>query len=541
MRPAIPEVADVLANPDALVPPAFWHCPDYAETIGPEVCDLNTLFGYEPNPEQRLLHDGTFGMDRRGRLTAFEVYAFASRQNLKTGYMVQKVNGKALLLRRPLQIWTAHKESATDQAFAEFVKMAERSDEFSKRIRKMLEGKGSKEIIFTNGCRIVFRPRTGKAGQSMSADDLDMDEYFAVEPRHEGSLVPTLSTRPNAQVGGASSAPHAGSDVQRSVMARGRAAAQGLIHEPRMLYGEWSPMRRAGTTLSGKPRYAPIPCERADCSHAVGTPGCIADRREVIKLANPSAGRTKAPAITWEYIESERRKLASPDAPAGALAEWLKERLSIGVEAAEASELTIFGPTAVWSAARAAFAADGVGAIGIAQSADRQWISLCGAAVVELPDEDDPEAEPTDVVIVAPLLRTNDLAVATAELQRLQDEHECFAILDENGPGAADLLEQLEDDDVAIEGWSLQKYAAACGKFHRRLKASPPTLRHLSNAELDKALESASWKWVGDNQIIARRDGDEALDTDMLEAAVLAAKAAETGPTYEATQIGVHS
>lgn len=544
MKPEIPVLAggaSVLDDLDALVPPAFWHCPDYVMTIGPEVCDLCSLFGYTPSPEQRLMHEGGFGMERTGRLAAFEVVGIGARQNFKTGTMIQRALGKALLLQRPLQLWTAHKESATDQAYGVFRQLAEDSAEFSKRVKRMPEGKGSKAVEFINGATIVFRPRTGKAGQSMSTDDVDLDEYFAVEPKHEGSVVPTMSTRPNAQIGKFSSAPHAASNMQRAVMARGRAAAQGLAHEPRLLYAEWSAMVRDGNTLSGKPRYSPRPCLRADCTHVVGSEGCIADDREVIKLANPSAGRSAAPSITFDFIDSERRSLANPDAPADALAEWLKERLSIGVETAEASQTTIFGPVGVWQAATATFVADGVGAIGIAQSADRRWTSLVGASLVELVDEDDEAAEPVDVVIVAPILRTDDLEQAIAELQRIQEESECFAVLDENGPGAADLVEQLEDDDVAVETYTLGQVAAACAKFHRRLaKHDPPTVRHLPNAELDAALQAATWRWVGDNQIIARRDGDEALDTDLLEAAVLAAKAAENGPTFEATQLGVH-
>lgn len=529
----------VLDDPDALVQPAFWNCPEYAVTIGPEVAELCELFGYGPNPEQQLLLDGRFGMEASGRLAAFEVFVLAARQNLKTGFFIQTALGKALLLRRPLQVWTAHKESATDRAFWEFQQLREHSVEFSRRVKRMNEGKGSKAIEFVNGCSIVFRPRTGKAGQSMTADDVDLDEYFAVEPKHEGSLIPTMSTRPNAQVGGASSAPHEGSNAQRAIMARGRAAAEGLIVEPRLLYAEWSVMRRSGTRLDGRPRYAPIPCQTSGCTHEVGSVGCIGDDREVIKLANPSVGRTKAPAITWDFIAAERRRLANPDAPADALAEWLKERLSIGVEDSDVSAVTIFGPPAVWQAARSTVVADGVGAIGIAQSADREWISLVGASLIEVVDDEDSEAEPTDLVVVAPILRTQDLGVAIETLRSIQAEHECFAVLDENGPGAADLVEALEDDDVAIDPMSLGKVAAACTKFHRRLKASPPTVRVLPNHELDAALQAAIWKWVGDNQIIARRDGNEALDTDMLEAAVLAAKAAENGPTFAPTEIGV--
>lgn len=527
MTPTVaPVVGSVLDDPDALVPPTFWHCPDYVVTLGPEVGDLNRLFGYGPNPEQQLLHDGAFGLDRFGRFTAFEVMAFLARQNLKTGLLIQRAIGKALLLERPLQVWTAHKESATDGAFAEFQAMAERSAEFSKRIRRMNEGKGSKEIVFVNGCRIVFRPRTGKAGQSMSADDVDLDEYFAVEPKHEGSLVPTMATRPNAQIGGASSAPHEGSDLQRAVMKRGRLASLGLAHEPRLLYGEWSAIRVLGENRDGTPRFGPAPCQHVDCTHQPGSVGCIADDREIIKLCNPSVGRSASPSISWQYIEDERRKLQGD-----ALGEYLKERLSIGVEVAPGDGMTIFGPLTVWEAGHVDEVADGISGLGVAMSADRAWIGVVGAALVEVEDPDDPEAEPTEQVFVAPLMHTNDVDAAIAELERVQVEHGCSVLYDEKGPFAA-LEDDLIDADVAAEPVPLHEYATATSKLYD-LVAKHGTLLHLKNDDLDDQVIAAEWRWVSDNRIIGRRDGDDSADTTLVEAAVFAVRAAQRdGSTF---------
>lgn len=528
------ERPSVLDDIDALVPPAFWHCPEYVTTIGPEVCGLNESFGYAPSPEQALLHDGVFGFDANGRLAAFEAYVFASRQNLKTGWLIQKANGKAILLKRPLQVWTAHKESATDQAFAEFVKMVESSAEFSKRVRRMLEGKGSKEIVFTNGCRIVFRPRTGKAGQSMTADDVDLDEYFAVEPKHEGSLVPTLSTRPNPQISGASSAPHETSDLQRAVMRRGRLAALGLTVEPRMLYGEWSIIRRVGTNLDGSPKFGPPSCQHRGCNHRPGSEGCMADDREIIKLANPSAGRSKAPSISWSFLEAERTRVQDDDG----LKVYLRERLSFGSEETDESKLTIFGPLSVWNAGETTAVADGVAAIGLAMSADRTWIGLTGASLVEVEDENDPEAEPVTRLLTAPLLHTDDVAAAFTMLKDLQTRHECVIALDENGP-AASLLDDLEDDDIAVEPMDLRTIAKASGRVFDRVTAKnrddepTPTLLHLQNAELDQHVADASWRWISDNRIIARREGGDVVDTTLVEGLVLAAHQAEQyGATF---------
>jgi hypothetical protein len=526
MRPVIAPVASVLDDLDALVPPAFWHCPEYAETLGPEVGDLNRLFGYGPNPEQQILLDGAFGLDSTGRFTAFEILVIASRQNLKTGFMIQKANGKALLLRRPLQVWTAHKESATDQAFAEFKKMAERSDEFSRRIKRMPEGKGSKEVEFINGCRIVFRPRTGKAGQSMSADDVDLDEYFAAEPKHEGSLIPTLSTRPNAQVGEASSAPHEGSELQRQGMHRGRLAALGMAEEPRLLYSEWSPMRLSGTTLSGKPKFAPPPCRTKRCDHQPGAEGCIADDREIIKLSNPSVGRSKAPSISWNYVADERRKLQGD-----ALPEYIRERLSIGVEASDAEAMTIFGPAEVWSSSSTDRVPDGVGGLGVAMTADRSWIGIVGASMVEMEHPNDPEAEPIERMVVAPLLHTTDVAEALAEIKRVQDIYDCAVIYDERGPFSSLEEDGIDEADIATEPATLTEYATASARFYD-LVVKHRTLLHLENDELDDQVRLADWRWVSDNRIIGRRAGHESVDTTLIEAAIFAVRAAAMAGTF---------
>jgi hypothetical protein len=537
MRPAIAPVTSVLDDVDALVPPTFWHCPDYVETLGPEVGELNRLFGFGPNPEQQLLHDATFGLGHAGRFTAFEIGLVAARQNFKTGYLIQRANGKALLLKRPLQVWTAHKESATDQAFAEFMKMLEASSEYSKRVRSTNTGKGSKEIIFTNGCRIVFRPRTGKAGQSMSADDVDFDEYFAAEPKHEGSLVPTMSTRPNAQLSAISSAPHTGSNLQRRLMKRGRLAALGLSSEPRLVYAEWSSIRVLGENRDGSPRFGPLPCRHENCTHQPGSDGCIADDREVIKLANPSAGRSAAPSISWDYLDDERRRLQGDS-----LEEYIRERLSIGVEDAEASESTLFGPRSVWEAGETTSVPDGLAAVGVALTADRSHIALVGASLVELEDESDPEAEPVDRLIVAPILHTTDVAAALTHLRELQEQHDAVVSYDERGP-AAPLFDDPDENDpaaeIAAEPMNLTQYANASSKFNDRVTVlgadgtPTPTLLHLANDALDDHVARAEWRWVGDNRIISRRDGSDANDVTLLEAAVIAARQAElVGSTF---------
>lgn len=497
----------VLDNPDALVEPAFWHCPPYVETIGPDVADLVRLFGRVPNPEQQLLLDGSFGMDRRGRLTAFEVFVLCSRQNLKTGFFEFRALGKALLLRRPVQIWTAHKESATDQALADFKEMIESSSELSRRVRRITEGKGSKSLEFVNGCTIVFRPRTGKAGQSMSADDVDLDEYFAVEPKHLGSLVPTLSTRPRAQVGGASSAPHVDSKAQRTLMARGRAAAEGRSAEPRLLYGEWSVQRRIGLTVEGKPRYGPPPCKAADCSHLVDAEGCIADDRELIKLANPSAGRSSAPAISWEYLADERRTLCGD---AEGVAEYFKERLGAGVEDA-GLEGTIF-PT--WpTLAKAVPEPLVVLALGIACDNDQTVLSLGSACRgVEHPHLAINDRRPA-----------TDRAGFAANVARIQQQRKCPVLI----RGKNFLIDDLTRAGVKLTLVDADQRAQSHTDLASAIENAQ--LEHGDYPELDDAIKAAHWQVLDNRRNLDSRKGE----ISALESVAFALRGATVPTTTE--------
>jgi hypothetical protein len=292
------------------------------------------------------------------------------------------------------------------------------------------------------------------------------------------------------------------------------------------MYAEWSPMQLTGKTLAGEPRFAPMPCKSKTCDHEPGSVGCIAEDREVIKLCNPSVGRSKAPSITWPYVEAERRKASGKG-----LAEYLRERLSIGDEGIDAAALTIFGPAEVWTSLGIEATPDGVGGLGVAMTADRTWVGIVGASMVEVEDPHDPEAEPTELMLVAPLMHTTDVEAALAEIKRVQDEFDCQVLYDELGPFGSLEDDEVAEADIATEPQTLREYAKASSKFYD-LVAKTRNLRYLKNAELDNQVRLADWRWVNDNRIIGRRDGDEAIDTTLIEAAIFAVKAAALAGTF---------
>ena len=484
----------VLTDPDLLVEPAFFHKPEQVMTIGPEVADLGALCGFHANPEQRLLLDASFGFDQRGRIP-FEVVGVASRQNLKTGFLILQGLGKGVLLKRPTQIWTAHKDSATDEAFLEFEKLIGASAELSKRIKRLTHGKGDKSIEFTTGCRIVFRARTGKGGQAMSADDIDLDELFAVEPQHIGSFMPTMSTRPTAQITEMSSAPHAVSAFQRSMMARGRAAALGLAEEPRMVYAEWSVLRMLGREADGTPIFGPPECQTPDCDHGLDRPGCICDDPELVKLANPSMERSAPPSISWEYIQSERRAMAE------IIAMFLRERMGIGEQPASIGGAI---PPLLWTARKSVLAEPEPVALGIAIDLERVWgsIGAVGANYLGAVRRDR----------LGPWL--------VEETTRIALERSLPVGIDGKGP-AASLIEPLRKAGVTVHEFSTEEYILACSDVYDGLVEG--RIEHGDHDDLNAAVAVAGWRKIGDRKVWARAGGD----ITMLEADTLALRAGQ--------------
>jgi hypothetical protein len=72
-------------------------------------------------------------------------------------------------------------------------------------------------------------------------------------------------------------------------------------------------------------------------------------------------------------------------------------------------------------------------------------------------------------------------------------------VIDEKGP-TKDLLEELEDADVAVEAYTLDEYAEACSRFFDKVRAGQLHPQHPSSAELDEAVAGAAWRTVGDRR-----------------------------------------
>ena len=475
-----------MSESSVLVEPAYRCTPEFARTLGPEVSDLADLAGYAPDPEQRLALDLIFSMDGAGLSAAFEFAALCPRQNLKTGLFKQAALGWLFLTDQRLIVWSAHEFATAQEAFRDMQVLIEGSDFLRRRVHKVRTANGDEGIELMSGARLIFRARTNSGGRGLSGDKVILDEAFALKPEHMGSLLPTLSARPDPQVCYGSSAPLRTSDVLRRIQTRGRAGG-----DPRLAYLEWC--------------VRDLKCDLDACRHEPGTPGCGFDDVDNWRAANPLAGRTRAngTGLSIDYIAAERAALPP--------VEFGRERLGISDDRGGDD---LFGPGA-WESCDGGFDAEAsladmgvkVEGLGLAQSYDGNFVAVVAAGRV---DEGGP-------VFVKPIGHGPGSAWLAEVAASIQESTGLPLSVDGKGP-AAPLLPVLENEGVKLARRSFDDMKDGCAAFAEAVR--DVQVRHGAYPELNAAVDSAVRRNVGDRWLLGRKESSS--DISVLEAAILA-------------------
>lgn len=463
----------------SLVEPAYSSGPDYHQTFGPEVADLASSVGFAPDPEQALALDMMFGIDERGKSTAFEAAVIACRQNMKTGLFKQAALGWLFITDQELIVWSAHEFSTAQEAFRDMENLIMGSSSLSKRVKQIHRASGSEGIELKNGHRLNFKARTKHGGRGLTGDKVVLDEGFALTPAHLGALLPTLSARPDPQVVYGSSAGLRSSGPLRKIRDRGRAGSS-----RRLVYLEW-----------GAPRVA---CENEKCTHEPGEfEGCQMDNVANWKRANTLLGRIRAngTGMTLEYVQSERDALP-PE-------EFGRERMGWWDDPTT-SEL--FGPKKWENGERPERPAGlAIAAFGIAVSMD-----LTSSAIVA----GGADAEGS---WMKPLQHGPKTSWVVDKAKELQAAYGATCVIDGRGPGAV-LIPHLEKAGVRLHVASTADVLDACATLETKVKDGQ--LLHTPAAELDDAVIGAVKRPVGDRWALGRKDATD--DITPLEAGTLA-------------------
>jgi len=280
-----------------LLQPAFLLTPSWDYTLGPKVADIATVAEIPPDLEQQLGIDAMFG-ERRGLPVVFEGLVVGGRQTFKSVLCEQVFLGWMFVTCEPAATWSAHQHKTARENFEDLAGRIEGTPTLSRHVLQVKDGEGSEDIIlkggqYNRGRHFPFVTRSTRAGRGRKSAKQIWDEYLYVTKTHEGTLMPAMSTFPDAQRLGATSAGLGGSARARSLRDRGR--AMDLAAEPRLFYMEFC------DDLGGECAAGP------ECTHIYGqVTGCRYDDEP--RWWRGSVGLHRG-RITIQYVRDERRSL----------------------------------------------------------------------------------------------------------------------------------------------------------------------------------------------------------------------------------------
>lgn len=467
-----------MAAPE-LVAPAFLSIPDeYDErrTLGPEVGAVATLAGFPPDPEQQLLLDVSFALDKRGDPLIFDSTVIAPRQNLKTGFLKQRALGKLYVTDRRLVVWSAHEFTTVQEAARDLEELISGSDTLRRRVKLTNRGEIAKhgalpEIELTSTARLIFKTRTGGGGVGLSGDDTFVDEGWAAQPAQMGALLPIMLARPGSQVDFASSACRPESAYLWSRVQRGRKGAG-----PRSLYAEWCAPEPGDLLPDGT-----SVCDRGEaCTHGREAAGCGCDKPEVIRIAHPAVTRGR---ITVQKVLDLRGNLP-PEQHAREIMGWHDEPVLLDAPPITVERWTELGTEAT-APARCGFALD--------VSPDRLHASIGAAGAVDGRHL---------LFLVGADVGTSWVLPKLVELKA--DKGLRRIAVDAASP-AASLIPQITEAGIEVDEISLKDMGRACGDLADAVRDG--TVAHLGDPLLTDALHAATVRSVGDGGWAWRRKG----------------------------------
>jgi hypothetical protein len=179
---------------------------------------------------QRLAVNDIVATDDEGALAAFETAVLVARQCGKT--RIGKVYSLFWALEGEHVLFSSHR---ADSARVAFERLSAIADRFGGEV---IWSNGRERIDFPSGGSISFRTRSGRLGRGHTLDKVVIDEAQVCDPDHVSALVPTMRTRPGAQVLYLACAPDARSNGNCVVLYELRERAK--AGDSRITWVEWS-------------------------------------------------------------------------------------------------------------------------------------------------------------------------------------------------------------------------------------------------------------------------------------------------------------
>jgi hypothetical protein len=456
--------------PVARKPLHRWR-PPHRDTLGDLACKVGADLGLVPDSEQAWLLDSIYAENEPGIPAAYEVCVVAPRQNLKSATLEMAALTDLFVIGVPLAVWTAHEFKTARKSFEDMRTRIMQHPDYAERT-KFRDSHGEEAIYLDTGERLEFHARSGGSGRGFTCDRLTLDEAMYLQDGDLGALVPTMFTRPDAQVRYGSSAGKTTSAALRALRSRGRAGS-----DPSLAYVEYGAERR--------------PCASDRCTHELGSDGCALDDRELWWQANCAlwAGRADEEAV-------ERQRRALPPR------EFAREFLSWWEDPAEEGDGVFEGrwPTLADPEAKRGQEVT----FGVAVAPDRSWSAV--AVAWRRPDD--------RVQVMLADYRPGTSWVGSRVVE-LQSRWGGRVLASTAAKGLVDGAESPSQGEQALAHTGLDDLVSA------------DRVRHGNEPALNTAVRAARWKPYGDTRMFDRKGH---TDISPLDAAALAAHAAGASP-----------
>lgn len=440
-------------------------------TLGPRVAEVARRLGTPLMPWQREVVDVALEVDEDGHLAYREVVVTVPRQSGKTRLgLAVKVHRAIGFADEPQNIlYTAQTGTAARKKWEDDqVKALDacRSLKGKYRVRRQ---NGREAILWANGSRHGLGAPTRTAAHGETLDLGFIDEAFAHKTDEvEQAMAPAMITRPDAQLWVVSTAGDADSAYLYRKILAGRAASEAGEHG-RVAYFEWS----------------------AEDGAEPGDPATWAS-------CSPALGHTISKAVLATEWERALRKGAE------GINLFRRSYLNQWVETPSLTDaIRSIIPAEAWRACSAPGSTPGeplAFAFDVTPERDHAAIAVAGGDHVEVVDHH----RGTDWVVP----RLVEL------VGRWRPER---VVVDPRSPAGA-LIGELEAAGVEVTKASTQDVTHACGGLFDAVKAG--RVRHLDQPSLNRAVEGAAQRTVGDAWAWARRTS--AVDISPLVAVTLA-------------------
>lgn len=465
-----------------MIEPAYLWVPPRAGSYGDEAVDLAGEAGRVLDPEQELAVDALLSYGPGGAPLTLESAVVEARQNGKTDGVLLPVVLFDLWLGRPDRIvWTAHRFRTARDSFDAICTCIETAPILSKRVKKISYSHGEEAIELHNGAKLEFLARSQGGGRGLKGKRIVMDEALILSADSMGTLMPTLSTRRDAQITYGSSA---GKDISthlHNLKVRGRAGG-----DPSLVWVEWCAPHG----------WDDPPCAQGKaCPHTVGTADCALDNEEFWQQANHSLGNR----ITFDYVRAERRALPPREFGRERLG-WHEAVIGGGrpIDEKAWTDLIDIGSTVV----------DPV-AIGIEVNSDRS-----GAAISVVGRRED------GLLHLEVVKSAVGVSWVVGDVVTLNERWKPCAIVIDDRSETASLLPDLkekgmkvrdrdpdkepEPGEIVVTTWA-NDLARACGSLYDAV-TDTKSARHLNQPELNDSVKGAAWRPLGDARAWSRKN-----------------------------------